>query len=84
MNIEGKPHGRLELKRCYLPGVVLSDECPSCGKTKTVDLEENYLLLPPMNEAFTFTFYCGDCDEADRRPCEWQHKLVLNISVSLG
>lgn len=75
MNIEGKAKGKLDVKRCYLPGIVMSDECPRCKLLVIDDLSNRPLNYPVMNEPFTYMFYCCGCDE------EWEHEVTLNISL---
>lgn len=66
MRLEGKiGEVELNIKRCYLPGVVLKGGCPVCGKPYTRDLGRDYLSHPVANT--TNDIYCY-CDGEDGSP----------------
>lgn len=64
-------------KRCYLPGVIIKASCPTCKKTITEDLGENYLSYPTTNKEESVYLYCSDCDT------EIKKKIILRISVEV-
>lgn len=65
----------LDVKRFYLPGVVLSAKCPKCKKTVKYDLGADYLSYPSINAPTDFHFYCPD-DGA-----EWDEQIILRVTV---
>ncbi len=75
--ITGNPSGKIDEKRFYLPGVVVSGECPKCGEVSMTDLGFDYLDYPPMNQPFEMHRHCRECDE------EWYISVKLNVSLEL-
>jgi hypothetical protein len=77
MKVNGKIEAgtEIEVKRFYLPGVKIQDECRKCGTTVVRNYETQYLNYPTANEAFDETLYCEHCDR------EWDVKLILNVSL---
>lgn len=67
----------IEVKRFYLPGYELTDECPKCKATTTYDLEDNYLSYPTANKPTRFNFCCSNCDH------EWHRQILLTVKVEL-
>jgi hypothetical protein len=72
---------KLDVKRLYIPGTVITDACPSCGVEKRVDLGNHPLSFPNINAPSDIYFYCGACDEADRRPYEWTRQIIIRFSI---
>lgn len=55
--------GEIDVKRMYLPGVIVERECPTCRDTCQADLGgDRYLNFPKMNEEFKLGIYCEKCD----------------------
>jgi len=67
----------LDVKRFYVPGVMLTDDCPKCGERYARDLGDDYLSYPVANRPFDFTVYC-ECGH------EWTAKLILRLSVEVA
>lgn len=65
----------LDIKRLYLPGVVLSAKCPKCGKKAKSDLGKDYLSYPSANVPIDHTMYCGKCDDG------WTEEIILRVGV---
>jgi hypothetical protein len=74
---EGTKGVYLEVKRLYLPGIVLSGACPGCGIVHKHDFGEWYLSYPTAGEPFTHTCYCSHCD------LEWEIQLQLDIGLKV-
>lgn len=84
--IEGelKP-GELDVKRLYLPGVVVRATCPNCGVEVVYgspEPKENNKTLclsyPEANTPTTLGMYCGDgCEH------EWTIPIRLNLSLEI-
>jgi hypothetical protein len=68
---------RLDVKRLYLPGTVLEDQCPSCGVLCCVNLATQYLSYTRINEPSEFTFWCSACVH------EWPRQILLTMRVEL-
>ena len=77
MKVTGKPEGELDIKRCYLPGVVLEGPCPKCGEPVVKDFEEDYLSYPNVNEPVEATCFCGECGH------KWTVTLRLNVTLEV-
>jgi hypothetical protein len=67
----------IEVKRFYVPGVVLTATCPKCGAVKEVDLGDHYLSYPKANEPNDYGFYCSECSH------EWNRKILVTLKVEL-
>lgn len=74
--VEGSAHGVLELKRLYLPGVVIRQTCTECGHVRLRDYgHDSYLGWPPVNEAFDLPCWCPECDH------EWTEPVELRVAL---
>lgn len=65
----------LDVKRFYLPGIVLRDDCPKCGAECVHDFGKWYLSYPQANEAFLEGLYCRACSH------EWKVELILVVEL---
>lgn len=73
-----KPH-EIDDKRFSLPGIVIKDNCPNCGKERRYDLNEVAISYPKCNTPIDFDMYCGDgCEH------EWPVKIIIKLSVELA
>ena len=63
----------IDCKRFSLGYRVIEADCPKCHRPT----ENEYLSYPVMNEWFTETFYCGDCDE------EFEKKMFLKVKLKI-
>jgi hypothetical protein len=50
-------------KRCYVPGVKISGDCPKCKVKQTADLSNHPLSYPSVNMSSVFTLNCTECCE---------------------
>jgi len=85
--VEGRAHGVLNVKRLYLPGVVIRQTCTECGHVLLRDYDGfhannplghgSYLGRPPVNEAFDLPCWCPECDHEWTEPVELRVALVL-------
>lgn len=64
-------------KRFYLPGCILSSDCPKCSKEVIQDFTNDYIAYPVSGKKDLQYFYCADCDE------EWSAPYQLTIEVKL-
>ena len=78
IKIEGVCNG-IELdKRFYLPGVVLSDECPKCKEIVEKDLGDDYLSYPVVGKPYTIDLYCEPCDHY------WVGKVLVEVTIKVA
>jgi hypothetical protein len=78
VRVKGKARGQLDVKRFYLPGVTISDDCPKCRREVAYPLStgnDRYLSYPIVGEPSDFHFYCHECG------AEWTVRLLLTISL---
>lgn len=78
LNGKFNPTYELEVKRFYVPGFVLKDNCPVCGQERCIDFSQHYLSYPEANKPFNYTMYCDDCNK------EWVVRLILKIGLELA
>lgn len=80
MRVIGQPKGdlgeELDIKRFYIPGVILEVDCPQCGQTLQQDLEHDYLSFPSLDKPETVYFYCDECGLE-----EIEGQIVLHLSI---
>ena len=69
--------GCLEVKRCYLPGLEVTGDCPNCGKRVYRDFESDYLSYPKVGIESKFWVHCNECDYEQEVPYQ------LDISITL-
>ena len=68
---------RLDVKRFYLPGVTIKDNCPNCKTECVYDLTDHYLSHPKLNTPEDCVFYCDNCDN------DWKIQVRLNLNLEL-
>jgi predicted RNA-binding Zn-ribbon protein involved in translation (DUF1610 family) len=69
----------LDVKRFYIPGVIIQDNCPNCGVETRYDMGGlHYLSHPIANKPMQFTMYCNECDH------EWSIKIILRIGLEIS
>ncbi len=76
-----KPIMPLEVKRFYLPGVVVEATCPHCGKVVVQDYSREYLGYPTANDPFKETF--GHSVDGPGPDHEFVVELVLRLSLEV-
>lgn len=74
--LEGSPTGIPDIKRFYLPGVVLKTTCPRCGTPKERDFGSNPLNYPELGPIY-LGLYCSHCEY------EWNLKAELKVELTL-
>ena len=80
MKIENLP-APIELDKRFYPPFKITDDCPTCGKEAEVcNNRDAYLSYPWINKPEEITFYCGDCEDADRPP-EWSKFIMIRITA---
>lgn len=75
----------LDVKRFYIPGVIVHSECPKCGSPKQADLGDDYLPFPVVGVPESIHFYCESEAEGPDKYCdtEWAVEVILDLSVRL-
>jgi hypothetical protein len=79
MRVEGTATGELDVKRCYLPGVVLRSQCPKCSADYAEDMAHHYLSYPKVGKPEAYGCYCRN--EACGH--EWEVMLRLDVTLSV-
>lgn len=72
----------LNIKRFYLPGLVITATCPGCSRTLEWNGDIQYLSFPLVNEPFDERMYCEDCEEADRESNPVV-RLILRVGLEV-
>lgn len=75
--ITGKCSGQIEVKRFYMPGIVIDAVCPNCNEMVVDDFAENYISFPEVGSPFIYGLYCRECEH------EWEFKLQLDITLKV-
>lgn len=73
---EGK---KTEVKRFYVPGVILPSICPGCGERVEKDLGKRYLDYPVTGVNLLYFYH--ECD--DEEDCEWEVPFKFEISIEV-
>lgn len=68
-------------KRFYLPGVIIRDTCPKCGKVCEVDLGNHCIYYPTFNAPMKFSMYC--CEDNGGCENEWDIQIVIRVTTEL-
>ncbi len=64
-----------DIKRFYID-LVITKDCPNCGKKVTYDLSDNYISYPAEDDILTF--YCWDgCDH------EWEVPVKIKATATI-
>lgn len=72
--IEGAATGDIDVKRFYLPGVVIKDIC-KCGSEMVKDMKKDYFSYPAWGVPEDLHLYCRDCNT--------ETKVKIKISCKL-
>lgn len=75
MKITGTIKGELDIKRCYLPGLKISQKCPHCSSEVKFDGDYEYIGFPDAGVPFQLTMYCRECNH------DWEETIQIIIRV---
>jgi len=75
-NVKLNDKFEVDVKRFYIPLEVLLN-CPHCNKEKKVDLSDDYISYPTVNQAEAIEQYCDHCDN------EFEFDLTLRMSADV-
>lgn len=83
--IKGKIKGEIDVKRFYLPGIIVESKCPKCEHLHEVNMSTQYLSHPVINEPETIGFYCEEDTITENTYCDtdWEVKIKLSMEVEL-
>jgi len=83
--LNGKCEGIVDVKRFYLPGIVLESNCPRCGILHKKDMGKEYLSYPRISTPTKIYFYCENEYEGPKKYCntDWNIEVSLDISLKL-
>lgn len=74
--IKGKvDYSQLDIKRFYLPNLVLETTCPHCKSEIKVDLADNYPYQFKEDGSCQISFNCKSCEESVDK------NMKLSISI---
>jgi len=68
----------IDVKRFYMEGVEIHDECPECKTVAIRDLGQQYLSFPSTNSTMSEGMYCEPCGH------EWDVDVVLKMSLEIA
>lgn len=66
----------IDVKRFYMPGVVVKDVCKDCGGEAVIELDEIYLSYPTANALVDVKLHCAACGD-------WTTEVQRYLSVTL-
>lgn len=67
----------VNVKRFYMPGVLVTKPCPKCGQPCTNDRGQEYFSYPTANSEVKLGLYCQPCDY------EWEVKAFFTITLEV-
>lgn len=78
MKIKGKMSkgAEVDVKRFYMPGIVIEDVCSLCTANIELDLADDYLSHPNVGETPVF-LYCHNCDH------NWEKTVILEVKLKV-
>lgn len=59
---KNKVKGNIDVKRFYLEGIVIYENCPKCEKLIKFD-DSQYMSYPNLNRKETINILCENCDD---------------------
>lgn len=62
----------VEVKRFYLPGVLLRFKCKNCGELMENDYSSQYISYPQIGEQVEH-FYCDECGT--------NHEMIIDFEI---
>ena len=73
--LKGSIKGPIDVKRFYLPGVEVEDDCPKCGSIWTFNVD--YVSYPTAGDNIDLHAYCQNCEN------EWSVRVQLQVTITL-
>ena len=78
--IEIKDKAELDVKRFHLP-VTIDVKCPNCGKDAKIDMSQDYISYPTINEKISIGGWCSECEECFRMDAKLKISLEVDKST---
>jgi len=75
-NIKLNDKFEIDVKRFYVP-LKMVVNCPHCNEEKKIDLSDDYLSYPTINEAEAIYQCCDHCDK------EFEFDATIRMSVDV-
>ncbi len=75
-NIKLNDKFEIEVKRFYVP-LKITVNCPHCNEEKKIDLRDDYLSYPTLNEPEAIYQYCEHCEN------EFEFDATIRMSVDV-
>jgi hypothetical protein len=76
-SINGIMKGKLDTKRGYFPGVLITTICPDCKEDNFFDGRTDYIYYPEVDKPQDVSMYCHYCE------CEYHITVVIKLTVSV-
>lgn len=70
----------MDVKRFYLPGIQVKDNCPVCGMESVKDLGDDYMSYPMLNHPEPIRFWCESAECGHH----WEIGLILKLTVEIA
>lgn len=67
----------IDVKRLQLP-YIIEGSCKECGEPFKIDLENDILYYPKLNEPTEVYYYCEKCVE------NYEVKIIIDITVKIA
>ncbi len=68
------------IKRCYIEGVLVKIDCPTCGEKMVYDSSGDYLSYPETGKPESVYIVCDHCLDNDL-PGEYEFDVVVVSAV---
>lgn len=65
------------VKRFYMPGLSIKDNCPNCNTEYKSDLKEHYISYPNFNKKTNYSLYCNNCNH------EWKIPIMVKVTLEI-
>lgn len=69
-----KGFASIDVKRWYSPYLLIS-KCAQCGHRNELDLTDDYLSYPSIDEPHEVYFFCDKCEH------EYEEKIVIKMEI---
>lgn len=72
-----------DYKRCHVPGFVVVDKCPKCGREARRDLNDDYISYPDLNKPTGLGMYCPEPEDGG---CgnDWKVPVIVEMTLRLA
>lgn len=75
--IEGEARDDIDVKRFYLPGIIIRETCGKCNSEMVKDMAREYFSYPKWGEPQDVFMYCRDCNTETKLKVKLSCKLEI-------